>query len=144
MATPASRRRVLVLVLPGAHGATVSSAVARAVSAALPPGAATVSVDVTAAPMVHLVAVDTGPVSDPVLQQARLAGAASGLQAAVARVDCRGVDVTWEAVQAADVQAWANACVRDGQFDALVLAGTDAADLAEWRAALPVPVLAGS
>lgn len=143
MASPVSCRRVLVLVPPGVHGAPVSSAVGRAVAAALPAGAGAVSVDATAAPMVHVVACEADNEPDRVLREARLADAASWLQAAVARIDSRGVDITWEAVQAPDAVGWANACVRTGRFDVLVLAGDDAGMVSSLRAALPVPVLPG-
>lgn len=143
MASLVSCRRVLVLVPPGVHGAPVSSAVVRAVEAALPAGAGAVSVDVPAAPMVHVVACEPESDIDAVRREARLADAASWLQAAVARVDSRGVDITWEAVQAPGVADWAIACIQAGRFDALVLAGDDAGMASSLRAALTVPVLAG-
>ncbi len=143
MATLMPCRRVLVLVPPGVHGAPVSSAVARAVEAALPAGAGAVSVDATVAPLVHVVACEADIDTDVVLREARLADAASWLQAAVARIDSRGVDITWEAVPAPDVADWAITCVTSGRFDALVLAGDDAGMASSLRAALAVPVLAG-
>lgn len=138
-----SCRRVLVLVPPGVHGAPVSSAVARAVDAALPAGSGAVSVDATEAPMVHVVACETDIDDDAVLQEARLVDAAAWLQAAVARIDSLGIDITWEAVQTPDASGWAASCVQAGGFDVLVLAGDDAGMAASLRALLSVPVLAG-